>query len=345
MIAILSAAAVSAMLSGAGTAYLCRRAEAWGLIDVPNERSLHSRVMPRGGGIALAAVVALGLLALATLGMTGAAGAAVLVGAALIVAAIGWQDDRRSVDPGPRMLVHLLAALALIAAWGTFDRIALPGDLTWTPSPVMATAITVLWIVALCNVYNFMDGIDGLAAGQAVLAGMLWAWAVAGEVPLVSLGGAIVGGASLGFLWHNWSPARIFMGDVSSGFLGFLFAALPVAAFGASGDPRIPLAGLLLVAPFVFDTSLTLVLRSLRGENVMRAHRNHLYQRLVLAGWSHRRVATLYLVLALLCGLAGVQWLRIGRATVMAVALVGLALLPVVVLMAERGRKRSHEAP
>jgi UDP-N-acetylmuramyl pentapeptide phosphotransferase/UDP-N-acetylglucosamine-1-phosphate transferase len=139
-----------------------------------------------------------------------------------------------------------------------------------------------------------MDGIDGIAGGQAVLAGL--GWAIIGtliDLPFVGILGALLGAASLGFLFHNWPPALIFMGDVGSAFLGYSFACL--AIIGASKDPPLAIAGVLLVWPFVFDTIFTFFRRLKNRENVFSAHRSHLYQRLVISGYSHRTVTLLYL--------------------------------------------------
>ena len=184
----------------------------------------------------------------------------------------------------------------------------------------LGVPLAFFWVVGLTNAYNFMDGIDGLAGSQAVIAGVGWAglgW-LRGE-PLVSLLGLLVAGSSLGFLLHNWPPARIFMGDVGSAFLGFTFAALSVLA--AQQNPRLAVAGILLLWPFIFDTIGTFLRRLRRRENVFAAHRSHLYQRLVIAGYSHRTVTLLYsglalvgLVLALVWVLAlpGADWLALG---------------------------------
>ena len=165
--------------------------------------------------------------------------------------------------------------------------------------------ITFLWIVGLTNAYNFMDGIDGIAGGQAVVAGLGWAtigWL--NNVPLVFALGLFICASSLGFLGHNWPPAHIFMGDVGSAFLGYTFAILPLLHNNAT----MPLVGLLLVWPFVFDTVFTFVRRLLKGENVFSAHRSHLYQRLVIAGYSHQRVALTYIGLAAVGGVLAIAW-------------------------------------
>jgi UDP-N-acetylmuramyl pentapeptide phosphotransferase/UDP-N-acetylglucosamine-1-phosphate transferase len=154
--------------------------------------------------------------------------------------------------------------------------------------------LTLLWIVGLTNAFNFMDGSDGIAGitAAAVAAGIATAAAACGAGPVAVIAAAFAG-ASLGFLTSNWQPARIFMGDVGSAFCGFLLAVLPLAVRADAVPEVLPVAALALW-PFIFDTSLTLLRRLRAGENIFQAHRSHLYQRLVIAGWSHRDVASLY---------------------------------------------------
>lgn len=310
------------LVFGAGSALAAAlavcRVEAWlrrrEILAHPNERSSHSIPTPSGGGLAIVGVVAAG-------GLLAGIFAVVLLGslnrlphwwpfgiAALGVAAVGWVDDLRNLPQGIRLAVQAVAAAAVLLAFGPMVSVSLPGwgmvALGWLAGP-----LAFLWLVGLTNAYNFMDGIDGIAGSQAVLAGLGWAvlGALRGE-PEVTAFALLLAGASLGFLTRNWPPARIFMGDVGSTFLGFSFAALPLLVDPA--DPHLFLAGLLLVWPFVFDTVFTLICRLLRGENILRAHRSHLYQRLVIAGWSHRSVTLLYAGLAAAGGILAVGYAR-----------------------------------
>lgn len=329
------AGAAAMTCAAAGTALLRRRAHAWGLIDVPNERSLHTRATPRGGGMVILLAVVGGLAVLAWLGAAPIREAAVYAGAALLVAAIGWRDDIRSVAPGRRFLVHLLAAVVAISAWGTFHALQF-ADFGLALPAAAAVAVTLLWIVGLLNAYNFMDGIDGLASGQAVIGGVVWALLCGADAPLVTTTAILMAGANVGFLWHNWPPARIFMGDAGSGFLGFSFAVLPLMAFSATGDPRLPVAGVLIVAPFVFDTTYTLARRLIHRENVIEAHRTHLYQRLVTSGWSHASTTVIYLALAAASGGAALAWVRGGPGWILIPPLGSILLLPLLVAHALR---------
>jgi UDP-N-acetylmuramyl pentapeptide phosphotransferase/UDP-N-acetylglucosamine-1-phosphate transferase len=156
-------------------------------------------------------------------------------------------------------------------------------------------ALSVFLVVGLTNVYNFMDGVDGIAGSRAI-AGFV-DWRGMRSDPTLAVAGAVVAASCLGFLFFNWPPASIFMGDVGSGFLGFVLAALTVSV--ALRSPATAAAGILFVWPFVFDTAFTLLRRLRRGENLLHAHRSHLYQRLVLTGLSHRFVTIVYGALAI----------------------------------------------
>jgi UDP-N-acetylmuramyl pentapeptide phosphotransferase/UDP-N-acetylglucosamine-1-phosphate transferase len=155
-----------------------------------------------------------------------------------------------------------------------------------------------LWIVGLVNAYNFMDGIDGLAGGQAIVAASGWVLVgiLTGQ-PALTGAACVLAAACAAFLRFNWSPARVFMGDVGSAFLGFAFAVLPLST---PSPVRFVLAGACFMWPFLFDTCFTLIRRLLRRENVLQAHRSHLYQRLIGTGVSHAHVTSVYLMLAAL---------------------------------------------
>jgi UDP-N-acetylmuramyl pentapeptide phosphotransferase/UDP-N-acetylglucosamine-1-phosphate transferase len=227
--------------------------------------------------------------------------------AAALVAAVGWMDDRHSLPAFVRLLLYLLISAGFIVTVGAFSSLEIPllGDL---PLAGFAAALLALvWLVGFLNIFNFMDGIDGLAGSQALLASLFWLllFLLEGQFGLALLAG-LLAAASLGFLFHNRPPARIFMGDVGSAFLGFALAAVPLMAYSQTGNGRMPVVGVLFVAPFVLDGALTILRRALRHENVFEAHRSHLYQRLVIAGQSHRQVTRQYRLLMLLGGVCGV---------------------------------------
>jgi UDP-N-acetylmuramyl pentapeptide phosphotransferase/UDP-N-acetylglucosamine-1-phosphate transferase len=264
-----------------------------GIIDAPNARSSHTRSTPRGGGLSIVIVV---VAAVAVIGLARPEELLRISGAivpALAIAAVSWLDDVQSLRNRTRFAVHLAAAVGAVAVLGPVMRLDL-GSLGMLRFGPLAWPLTLLWIVGLTNAFNFMDGSDGIAGitAAAVAAGIAAAAAACAAGPVAVIAAACAG-ASLGFLTSNWQPARIFMGDVGSAFCGFLLAVLPLAVRADAVPEVLPVAALALW-PFIFDTSLTLLRRLRAGENIFQAHRSHLYQRLVIAGWSHRAVASLY---------------------------------------------------
>ena len=264
-----------------------------GIVDAPNARSSHTRTTPRGGGLSIVLVVA---MVAGVVGVLRPEELMRICGAivpALAIAAVSWLDDVQSLRNRTRFAVHLAAAVAATALLGAVTRIDL-GSFGMIRFGPLAWPLTVLWIVGLTNAFNFMDGSDGIAGitAAAVAAGVAAAAAACGAGPVAVIAAAFAG-ASLGFLTSNWQPARIFMGDVGSAFCGFLLAVLPLAVRADAVPEVLPVAAMALW-PFIFDTSLTLLRRLRAGENIFQAHRSHLYQRLVIAGWSHRAVASLY---------------------------------------------------
>lgn len=291
------AAAASWLIVGA----VIRAAPRLGLVDNPNDRSLHHRPTPRGGGIGIVAATLAGWpLAIASIAGWPETAVWWLVLLGIGIAAVSVADDRSPIPATLRLVVHVAFAAGAVTTLGWFHEMLVPGA-GIVSLGVAGGALTLVWMLGLTNVTNFMDGADGIAGLQCMIAGA--AWIAAGlwlGDPVVALGGATIAGACGGFLFHNWSPANVFMGDVGSAFLGFMLAALPVlAATNAVAEAphaaaRLPLFGGLAMWPFIGDGTFTFVRRLLRRENVLRAHRSHLYQRLVLAGWSHARVSLLY---------------------------------------------------
>jgi len=295
--------------SWAGVAGFRRWAEKRRILDLPNQRSSHTKPTPRGGGLAIVATVLIfGSVLAAAVGEPGTWQVFLsYAGGAILISSVSWLDDLRSIPSWMRIFVHAIAAAVPVAIIGYWPELTLPVIGTVQVGPLGAL-VTMLWIVGLTNAYNFMDGIDGIAGGQAVVAGICWGllgWWSGSYLPGGL--GLLLASASLGFLVHNWPPARVFMGDIGSAFLGYTLAVLPLVYTQPRGSPggRALVVGALLVWPFVFDTVFTFLRRLIRGENVLQAHRSHLYQRLVTAGWSHRKAAVLYIGLALAGGLLG----------------------------------------
>lgn len=277
------------------------------LLDQPNTRSSHRLPTPRGGGVAFV-VVASASSGIALLSGQGSAAAALPLLAAPL-AVVGLLDDRHNLPASWRYGVQLFTAALMLGFSPLVQRFGLAvASGSWLLLPVLA--LLVIAVTAVINFTNFMDGLDGLVAGcMAVL------FAVAGLWPLV--------GALLGFLLWNWSPAKVFMGDVGSTFLGAVFAGvvLQQTSFSAA------LALLLVATPLLADACLCVPRRLFAGQRIFQAHRLHLFQRLHQAGWCHAHVSSLYIaataVLAIAHLAGGLAWV-IGFA--LAVLLIGVWL-------------------
>jgi UDP-N-acetylmuramyl pentapeptide phosphotransferase/UDP-N-acetylglucosamine-1-phosphate transferase len=259
----------------------------WAVLDRPNARSLHADPRPRSGGLAIVAGLAAGGGLFLSTGTAG--GAFLWVGlCVLLVAAISFVDDIRDVGVFARLAAHAIAAavtvllgdLAFFHMHFPFWELVLPG--------AVAIAASILYLIWMLNLYNFMDGIDGLAGGMAVIGfgGFAALGGVAGA-PVFTVLSLCIALASAGFLVFNFPPARIFMGDIGAGTLGFLAGLFTL--WGARAGVFPFWVGVLVFSPFVVDATWTLVRRIVAGEKPWEAHRAHAYQRLVQHGWTHRR--------------------------------------------------------
>jgi UDP-N-acetylmuramyl pentapeptide phosphotransferase/UDP-N-acetylglucosamine-1-phosphate transferase len=261
---------------------------AWRLAtDIPNDRSLHTLPTPRVGGWGIVPVGVVALLACAPRLWVIAAAAAGL-------AAMSQLDDRRGLPARVRFSAHLAAVVALIGVY--------PADAPWWL--LAGVGFMMVW---LTNVYNFMDGADGMAGGMALFGFGAYAVAAWGTSPDLTAGGAAIAGAAFGFLLLNFHPARLFLGDAGSIPLGFLAGALGYWGWRANVWPVWFPA--LVFAPFIADASVTLLRRLLRGEKFWQAHREHYYQRMVRAGVGHRRTA-LYWYLIMFAGIIVAVWAK-----------------------------------
>ncbi len=292
------------------------------MLDRPNERSLHVAPIPRGGGIAVVAAILAAWLALIATGLVAPRLAAVVFGGGLL-AAVSWRDDLGGVSPAVRLVVQFGAVgpgmMALAPAGLVFQG--------WLPGWLDPVAAALLWVWFI-NLFNFMDGIDGLAGSEAAAIGLgLLLFAGFGGDPGFAALAAVAAAAAIGFLVWNWAPARIFLGDVGSVPLGYLLGYL-LLDVAAHGHWKI---ALILPLYFLADATLTLFRRLARGERVWQAHREHFYQRAVQRGLGHavvaRRVIAANLVL-IGCGWAAENnWGIAGLVTAVAVVLALLASL------------------
>jgi UDP-N-acetylmuramyl pentapeptide phosphotransferase/UDP-N-acetylglucosamine-1-phosphate transferase len=277
------------------------------ILDIPNARSSHSEPTPSGGGLVIITVAIGALLLLGLFGILIWSGPllAYIAGAG-IVGTISFLDDIRNLSYRSRILIQSIAAILIIVSGIYLSSLSLPVvgniNVSWLGIP-----LTFVFIIGLTNAYNFMDGIDGLAGLQAVIASfflLFLAWLVNAE--LLSVTGLLIGASTLGFLVHNWSPAKIFMGDIGSTFLGFSFAVLILML--NDQDTQFFFLGVLALWPFIFDTTYTFLRRLMRGENVFEAHRSHLYQKLVDQGYSQSSTTLFYGLLSFVGILLGLAW-------------------------------------
>ncbi|MDT8437796.1 MAG: glycosyltransferase family 4 protein [Wenzhouxiangellaceae bacterium] len=282
-----------ALLVAALTPLIRRHALARGMVDRPGPRRSHDQSVARGGGLALLLVCIPVALIVGGLRWP----VPLFVVGALLLGLLGWIDDCRPLAPRWRFAVQLAVALLTCAWAGPVREVALAGvDLNaawlWTPLALVA----VVWLI---NLYNFMDGSDGLAAAQALISCALFALLLTASGATVTawLAG-LVAAACAGFLAWNAPRASIFLGDSGSLFLGWSVAFL---AYLGAADERISIwLSAIVTAPFVIDATLTLVWRLRRGEQWYTAHRDHAYQKLIRMGWSHRRVLETFVGLNLL---------------------------------------------
>ncbi len=317
LVALLASAAMLAWLLGPGRARLP--------MDRPNERSLHQVPVPRSGGIAVVA----GVLAAC---MADWPAQAMVAGCVLALAALSFADDWRGMPIAVRFGMHATAAAAFVG-------LALP------PMPLPLQAATAFLIAWSINLYNFMDGSDGLAGGMAVIGFGTYAaaFAFAGDPALASLSLSIAVAAAV-FLKANFHPARIFLGDVGSVPLGFLAGALGAAGVAQGCFPAwFPFV---VFAPFFADATATLLRRILRGERFWQAHRQHYYQRLVQMGWGHRRTALAeYLLMAIGAATAlAALWLPQAMQLLLLGAW-GTALLAAMAAVDRRWQRRAPASP
>jgi UDP-N-acetylmuramyl pentapeptide phosphotransferase/UDP-N-acetylglucosamine-1-phosphate transferase len=322
-----AAALGAGLLSCLGTKALIPLLRRRALLDIPNERSSHAVPTPRGAGLAVVGAVLCVWIGLALAGRAPPWVGVAALGAA-VVGAVSWLDDLRGVPPIMRLLAQAAAVavgLAVLPVGGVLrDRLG--------PVPAIAVAgLAWLWFV---NLFNFMDGIDGLAGGEALAIGVglaLYAGIGAGLDPGLAALAAAVAGAAAGFLVWNWPPARIFLGDVGSAPLGYLLGFL-LLDLTLRGPWKI---ALILPLYFLADASLTLARRLVRGERIWLAHREHFYQRAVQKGLGHGAVVRRVLAADLL--LIALGWAAGNGAGLLALGLAA-AIVAALLLALVRGR-------
>lgn len=264
------------LLSYFVTRYLTRAGGWLRILDHPNRRSLHSHPVPRTGGLGVLLAIYAGW-GLAYLFGSRPPHMAMIILASVPVALVSFLDDRRGVSPIVRLVVHLSTAVGFVLLG--FDPVGevIPG-LEWPNHTLLASVVAILFTVWMINLYNFMDGIDGLAGGMGV-----WGFGSLGLIAWLNGGYEIavacwiLAGACSGFLFWNFPPAKIFLGDSGSSSLGLFMAA--VSLWGSSTAVFPLWIPVLIFSPFIVDATITLLRRGLRGDRLWAAHRSHYYQR------------------------------------------------------------------
>ncbi len=300
----LTFAALLVLLSAAITRIMLHRVR---IMDEPNERSSHQKATPRGGGVAIVLTFLVGVGAIRLFGDSTQIHQHyfwIFLPSSLLIAAISFYDDIKEKSFQIKLITHIVAIALTMSAGLVLDTTTLPA---LTGLPWLAGAITLLWLLGMTNAYNFMDGIDGIAATTAIIASLFFAAITLSQgsnfAYLVSF---VIAAATAGFLRYNLPPARIFMGDVGSAFLGFVLAALALLAASYDNAHTSFFVMPLLLFHFIFDTMFTMGRRILAGENPAQAHRSHIYQLLVRMGRTHGAVTLLYATLGLLQGVAAI---------------------------------------
>ena len=303
MIALLAAALA---LSFAGTGWIRRYCLAHGIVDIPNERSSHSRIVARGGGIGFSGIFLLATVGLGIAGLVPVRAATGLAGGGIIIALTGWVDDRKGLTQITRILLHLTAAAWAVVWLGPVPAIV-GGSTVWLWVTQIAGVIAFAWMT---NLYNFMDGTDGIAGVEAVTV------AVASGFLCMMAGLAkpghvywLLASVVAGFLLWNWPPAKIFMGDAGSGFLGFTFAALTL--WCSAENVRLFWPCVILLSVFVVDATATLLRRMLNREKWYMPHSTHAYQKLARRnGHLPIAIGVATINVAVLAPLAWLAWLH-----------------------------------
>jgi len=304
------------------------------IMDRPDHRTLHIGAVPRGGGLVIISALILALL-IAAFSSGRTLFFACLALLVLGWAALSWSDDKYGLSPRKRLLIQILLCFSTVAAFGWVDQvfgvnIGLIG--------VIVSLIGVLW---MANLYNFMDGIDGLAAAQTIVASTtlgFWFY-MAGDTPM-ALVCLTLAAASYGFILHNWCPAKIFMGDVGSISIGAFFGTLII--IGTNRHEISVLNFLGLFAVFVLDSSLTIIRRCIKGEKIWLPHRQHYYQRLATAGYSHSQIAISAIILMIICSLLATLSVAYHDMIVFSILGILITLIATLILVVWLEKQASH---
>ncbi len=316
------------------TVLMIKFALKYNIMDIPGQRSSHVHPTPRGGGIAIYISFVLMLFFLRNYAENNFLWC--LFFGVTIISGIGLIDDIKKLPIKIRFSVQIIASSIPILYGFKLNEIELPA-LGTINLGILSIPITLVWILWMTNLYNFMDGIDGITASEAtVVSFFLFLLSLITKNHFLLLMSLIIIGSSLGFLIHNFPPAKIFMGDVGSSSLGYIFAIL--AIFASQNEKHyIPFfIFLLLSGTFIFDATVTLIRRIVKGERWFEAHRSHYYQRLVIAGYTHKQVTLLECGVSVLLGIVGIIYLSASEITRILIIVGSITLLTLGILAIRR---------
>ena len=281
---VIAAAGASFLFAVIGTGVLVRLLARKGIVDQPNARSSHQQAKPRGGGIAILAAIAAGIAVLSIGGTTMPDGLGSVAAAALILALVSWIDDVRGLPALARLVPQIVCVAAILYHLPVTGIAALSGLPYWALNLLLGLAW--LWFI---NLYNFMDGIDGITGVETLVItiGIFVISRITGDQSPLQEPVLVIAAAAAGFLIWNWAPARIFMGDVGSVPLGFILGWFLLEL----ADAGYFLVALILPGYYLADATVTLLSRLKRGEKIWQAHKQHAYQRAVQNGKTHSNVS------------------------------------------------------
>jgi UDP-N-acetylmuramyl pentapeptide phosphotransferase/UDP-N-acetylglucosamine-1-phosphate transferase len=314
------------LISIATSYFISRYRGRWAVLDRPNNRSLHDKPLPRLGGIGIVT----GILISAMMTYQSMIGIELIVSflpmlfGFAIIASISILDDIYQVPVLLRLTLHITAGLLMVYGGLSINSIAIA---RWSInlSESVGIVFSILFIVWMTNLYNFMDGMDGLAAGMGIIGfGTFAILGYSANAWLFAQMSAVIAAVCGGFLFLNFPPAKIFMGDLGSASLGFLAAILML---WASHHNIFPLwVGVVVFSPFIIDATWTLGCRVIKGQRFWQAHQEHFYQRLCHLGWGQRRIVLSEYALMIVCSLLAIILNMINESLIQFVGLVGLLL-------------------
>lgn len=301
------------------------------IIDTPNERTLHSGGVPRGGGLAIVACLMTSIIVLGILSARYAMFSALFI-SVLAWSSLSWLDDQFDLSPNRRWYVQCFLAVLSVVAFGAVETVQINAELV-LPLSLFGFVLSVIGVLWLTNLYNFMDGMDGLAASQTIIASStlaFWFWHYGDQTLAISC--LVLSSASYGFLLWNWHPAKIFMGDVGSISIGAFLATLLLIGVSRYDLPVISF--ILLLSVFIVDASVTILRRLLKREKIWLPHRSHYYQRLANLGFSHSKIVIGLIVLMSISSLIATTTM-IYRDTIILGAAIEIMLLTVCIFIVE----------